>query len=131
MRVVVFSYQGYEGHTMTEQRPAFTAHRVADGDRCRLVLRGELDLASAPLLEAALREAEHGGVRHVELDLNDLEFIDSTGLHLLIRASQAAESNGHTFALRGRNPRVQRLFELTGTGDRFTFVDGPSKTFAP
>lgn len=110
---------------MTEQRPAFAADQVPDGDRCRLVLRGELDLASAPLLEAALREAEHSGVRHVELDLSDLEFIDSTGLRLLISASQAAESNGHTFALRGRNPRVQRLFELTGTGDRFEFVDGP------
>ncbi len=107
---------------MAEQQRAFATRSELDEDRCRLVLQGELDLASAPLLEAELREAEHSGVTHVELDLSGLDFIDSTGLNLIIRAHQAAQSNGHTFSLRGQNPQAQRLFELTGTLDHFTFV---------
>jgi stage II sporulation protein AA (anti-sigma F factor antagonist) len=110
---------------MTEPAGTFAAHEVLSGDRWRLILRGELDLASAPLLEARLGEAERSGVTHVELDLSDLEFIDSTGLTVLIRAHQAAELNGHTFSLRGQSPQVRKLFVLTGTLDRFTFVDGP------
>jgi anti-anti-sigma factor len=109
---------------MLDRQPAFAAHQTLSGDRCRLMLRGELDLASAPLLEAGLREAERAGAKRLELDLSDLEFIDSTGLTVLIQANHAAELNGHTLSLCGLQPQVQRLFELTGTLDRFTFIDG-------
>ena len=111
---------------MADRRPTFATHQAQDGDRCRLMLRGELDLASAPLLEAELRKVQLSGARHVELDLSGLEFIDSTGLTVLIRANEAAESNGHTLSLSGQNPQVQRLFELTGMVERFTFA-GPSE----
>jgi anti-anti-sigma factor len=51
----------------------------------RLALRGELDLATAPKLEGHLEQVEQDGVRAVVLDLRDLTFVDSTGLHAFLR----------------------------------------------
>jgi anti-anti-sigma factor len=99
----------------------FSIDQTLDGERHRLALHGELDLESAPALESKLREALAGGSKHLVLDLSDLQFVDSTGLALFVRAHQAAESNGHELTLTGRTPQVQRLFELTGVLDRFTF----------
>jgi anti-anti-sigma factor len=49
--------------------------------------------------------------------------MDSSGLKLMIRAGQSAQANGHRLALRRGSPQVQRLFELTGVLDGFTFED--------
>jgi anti-anti-sigma factor len=57
------------------------------------------------------------------LDLRGVTFMDSAGLKAILRASEFAESHGHTLVLR-RGPRqVQRLIELTGVRDRLTFED--------
>ena len=53
-----------------------------------------------------------------------LEFMDSTGLTLLARWSLGAERDGYAFALIAGSQRIQRLFELTGLLERFTFDAG-------
>ena len=58
------------------------------------------------------------------VDLRGLDFMDSTGLTLLTRWSLGAERDGYAFALIAGSERIQRLFELTGLLDHFTFVDG-------
>jgi anti-sigma B factor antagonist len=80
----------------------------------RLTLTGELDLAAVPVLEARLEEL--GAERQpVQLDLSELEFIDSTGLHLLVRWVTAAGENGGSVEIRGDlSPPVRKLFELVG-----------------
>jgi anti-anti-sigma factor len=78
----------------------------------RLVLTGELDLASAPAFEDRLGQLadEEAPVR---LDLSRLEFIDSTGLHALIRAMDTAHSRDWRLRIdRNLTPQVARLFEL-------------------
>ena len=75
---------------MSNQSHVFSATLVeADGSR-RLVLTGELDVASAPDLEAALAEVEPG----TTVDALDLEFCDSTGLSRLLAASRRYEAAG-------------------------------------
>jgi anti-sigma B factor antagonist len=87
-----------------------------------LALIGELDLASAPQLEHELAKAQAPGTRII-IDLSGLEFIDSSGLHMLLSANRRFEQNGHELVLR-RGPRaVQRLFELTHTQEQFRFDD--------
>jgi anti-sigma B factor antagonist len=87
-----------------------------------LALFGELDIASVPQLEYELAKAEAPGSRIV-IDLSGLEFIDSSGLHMLLNANRRFEQTGHQLVLR-RGPRaVQRLFELTQTQQRFRFED--------
>jgi anti-sigma B factor antagonist len=87
-----------------------------------LALFGELDLASAPQLEYELAKVESPGTRIV-IDLSGLEFIDSSGLHILLNANRRFAQNGDELVLR-RGPRaVERLFELTQTQQRFSFED--------
>jgi anti-anti-sigma factor len=80
----------------------------------RLALTGELDLAAAPVLDARLGQlrAEHVAVR---LDLSKLQFMDSSGLQVLLRSITDARENGWNLEIDPhRSPVVQRLFELTG-----------------
>ena len=98
-------------------------NRIRDERGAILELRGELDLSSAPQLERHLSEIDRAGPERILIDLSNLEFIDSTGLALMINAQEAAEANGHELCLRLGSDQVQRLFRLTGLLDRFTIQD--------
>lgn len=97
--------------------------KTLEQDAVVLALSGELDLASAPMLERELREAEATGPRRLVIDLAGLAFMDSTGLQALLRARERANNNDHQLALRRAPHQVQRVFELTKTADAFTFED--------
>jgi anti-sigma B factor antagonist len=79
----------------------------------RLIVRGEIDIASVPTLDQELRNAE-GPVRRIVLDLAGLAFIDSAGIHMLMGAQRRAEINGHEFVLAHVPAHARRLFSLTG-----------------
>ena len=97
--------------------------RHADAHGVVLALRGELDLVSAPELEHKLREIEETPPGRIVIDLRNLDFMDCTGISLMIRARESAHANGHLLALRRGPNQVQRLFQLTGLLDHFTFLD--------
>lgn len=97
-----------------------TIVRRVEGDSVTLVLGGELDLESASALERELLDAERLVPRRVVLDLAELGFLDSTGIHLLIDAQQRAETDGHQLVLTRVPPHVERLFTLTGLMPRLT-----------
>jgi anti-sigma B factor antagonist len=88
-----------------------------------LALRGEIDLGSAPGFEQELREIEEAQPGRILIDLRSLDFMDCTGISVMIRAQQSAHANGHLLALRRGPDQVHRLFELTGLLDHFTFLD--------
>jgi anti-anti-sigma factor len=82
------------------------------GERQRLSLRGELDLVSTRELEDRLTRLR-AKREPVQLDLSQLEFIDSTGLHLLIRTVASARSTGWRFEIEPQvSQPVRRLFKL-------------------
>jgi anti-sigma B factor antagonist len=84
-----------------------------------LVVRGELDVYSAPALDAAVDEVLQNGARSLVLDLGDVGFIDSSGLRSMIRARKEAGSG--TDAVRIRNPQAAtvRLLDITGLTEHF------------
>lgn len=84
-----------------------------------LVLRGEIDVASAVELRLALSEALSTDLAGIVVDLAGVDFIDSSGLRTLLVAQDQAASNGHTMILRHVPPQARRLFELSGTADAF------------
>jgi anti-anti-sigma factor len=84
-------------------------------------LYGELDLASAPILERTMRMVESIDVGRVVLDLRALEFIDSTGLHALMRAHERWRAQGRRLSLLRGPHAVHRVFELTNTVALFAF----------
>jgi anti-anti-sigma factor len=100
--------------------PTFEIIESEVGRWLRLTLVGELDLGSAPTLErriARLRAMD----RAVRLDLSQLAFIDSTGLHLLIRSIGDARANDWELEIEPElSPPVMRLFRLARL-DRLIF----------
>ena len=88
-----------------------------------LRLEGELDLVTAPMLRDELARHQARGVRIV-LDLSGIEFLDSTGLVLLMEVAREPATNGWTLALRrDLSPAVARLFQVTRTEGLFSWVD--------
>jgi len=85
------------------------------------VLFGELDVASSPELEAELARTTDREL--VIVDLRELEFIDSTGLGVLVKAHQHAEEAGRRFALVRGLGQVQRLLRLTGLSDQLPVAE--------
>jgi anti-anti-sigma factor len=94
---------------------------VHERARVRIVVAGELDLVGAPRLEQTLRTFLYTGFGRVVLDLRRLSFMDSTGLHLVLRYAEAARRAKLQFGLIAGPPAVQRVFELTGTDLLFDF----------
>jgi anti-anti-sigma factor len=76
---------------------------------------GELDQATAPQLSETLQRVIDGGVGAVLVDLSDCEFIDSTGLAVLVRArEEITAADARDFAICCPNSQVRRLLEITG-----------------
>ena len=67
-----------------------------------LAVSGELDLRTSPELEQRLAAAFDSGAELVILDLRQIEFMDSTGLRVLLGAHQRANESGRRFALGAR-----------------------------
>jgi anti-sigma B factor antagonist len=91
------------------------------GDTLMIQLVGELDLDGAPQLDEELRSAEAGNASAIIVDLAKLEFIDSTGLRLLVMAAERS-TDGRFSLLRGPQ-QVHRVFEITDLADRLPFAD--------
>jgi anti-sigma B factor antagonist len=88
---------------------------------------GELDLASSPALEQQLERLAPTDTALVIVDLRALEFMDSTGLSVLVRADQRAQEHNQRLVLVKGPQQVQRLLTLTGVEERLTLVDTPEE----
>jgi anti-sigma B factor antagonist len=98
----------------------FEIHTGRLGDQLRLGLSGELDLASADELDEAIQVAEEGPARAIVLDLTDLQFIDSTGLQVLLKAHARSKENGRRLRFApSSHEAVRQLIAVTGTGEIF------------
>jgi anti-anti-sigma factor len=84
---------------------------VREAGRIRMRLRGELDLAGAPTVSDRLRRLRERG-EPVLLDLDELAFIDMSGLRVLLTAADAACRDGWSFAVTRGSTRVRRLIGL-------------------
>ena len=76
---------------------------------------GELDLHSAPQLRAELARAiESGAPPRIVVDLGGVTFLDSTGVGVLVGALKRAREAGGKLHFCNAQPRVNRVFEITG-----------------
>ena len=97
-----------------------------DRDHVRLVLSGELDIASAPQLEELLDRIEAEPPPVLLLDLRELEFMDSTGLRTVVSADQRARESGRRLAIVRGPEAVDRIFTVTRLDERLEIVDDPT-----
>lgn len=94
----------------------------ANADRRLVALSGELDIAHAPDLEAAIAKLCDEGAHEIVVDLSDVVFIDSSGLRALLAGMSTCSERGCSYLLDPDLPMaVRRLFEVAGVGSRFSF----------
>ena len=98
-----------------------------DGESAVIAVSGELDLATGPELEAELDQLSGPHTRLVVIDLRQLDFMDSTGLSILVRAHQRLAGEGCEVGLVKGSQQVQRLLDLTGVAERLRLVDAPEE----
>ena len=106
--------------------PAFEPFRVDvlhEDARVRVVPVGELDLATAPEVDEALRAAANLDHQGIALDLREVIFMDSSGLRLILRWNAAARDEGRAFGIIRGGEVVQRVFEATRVAEHLTFVE--------
>ena len=92
------------------------------GDTVVVIASGEIDVSSSDRLEAQLRGLLDG-CRRLVLDLQEVVFIESSGLRCILAVDMASRAAGIEFALVPGPPQVQRLFAVTRTDGILEFVE--------
>src|SRR3954464_720261 len=99
--------------------------RSDEGRIVRLMLSGELDMATAATLELELQGAEAGQPPVLVLDLAQLKFMGVSGLRSILDAARRARRDGRHFVVTNPEPHISRLFELTAIDQSVELMRGP------
>jgi anti-sigma B factor antagonist len=100
--------------------PPFRVTVSRPDGRVLVAVEGELDLAAAPELRKSLAGLPEDGESEIVLDLTRLDFIDSTGLSVLVMAFHRTRAAGGSFVMRNPSQQVMRILEITGLVSVFT-----------
>jgi anti-sigma B factor antagonist len=98
-----------------------------EGAAVVIEVSGELDLASGPELEAELDQVTGPDTQLLVIDLRTLDFMDSTGLSIIVRAHQRLAAEECEMSLVKGSQQVQRLLDLTGVAERLRLADTPEE----
>jgi anti-sigma B factor antagonist len=91
---------------------------LVEGDRHTIVLSGELEIASAATLEAAVFDACDGGAKEIVIEMAGIEFMDSVGLNAIIRGRERCQECDCELTLTPAQRPVHRVLEDTGVAKR-------------
>ncbi len=97
-----------------------SSRRLANGTFV-VAAGGEVDLYTAPELERALAEPLAEGTARLVVDLSEATFVDSTALHVILRAARQLDREAGELIVVAPDPNVRKVFEITGA-DRFFAV---------
>jgi anti-anti-sigma factor len=102
-----------------------------DGDRARIALRGRIDRDG----DAAMAEAAAGaaalGAPIVELDFRDVDYINSTGIALIVRLLAEARRDRREVRARGLSEHYREIFRITRLSDFVTLEDDEAVVAVP
>jgi len=84
------------------------------GERCTISLAGEVDVYTSPRLKREIAEAVDGGCMDIVIVLDALEFIDSSGLGVLVSALRQVKEQGGTLRLVCAKDAILKIFRITG-----------------
>jgi anti-sigma B factor antagonist len=101
------------GLEVVESRPPYTV----------LAVKGEVDVYSAPRLREKLVELVSQGHRHIVVDLESVDFLDSTGLGVLVGGLKRLRSHEGDLTLVCTQARILKVFEITGLTTVFRIAD--------
>jgi anti-sigma B factor antagonist len=113
---------------------------LADSDRdgwVVLAVTGELDVATAPRLRQEAvrivsgRAADSSGPTKMVIDLSGVDFLDSTGLGVIIGVLKRVRSHGGELVLAGLTPQVEKVFEITRVSEIVRIVASVDEAVRP
>ena len=96
---------------------------VREGEIHRLILLGEFDIAGAEAYREEIERIEAGGAAKILIDMSSLEFMDSTGLRLLIETDMRSRADSGRVRYTRPRGEVARLLHLTRVDEKLDFVD--------
>jgi anti-anti-sigma factor len=100
-----------------------------ESDRVVVVLEGELDMANAPLLQGTVEGEQLAATKTIVLDLQQLSFLDSTGLRVILAVRELCWRRGQEFAVTPGSQQVQRLLSVTGVGEHLRTLSSADEMF--
>jgi anti-anti-sigma factor len=114
--------QGNKGKLGLGDRP-FAVQREHSEAVERVRVLGEIDISVVGQLDAEMRRAEATDAKSIELDLDQLEFLDASGIRLLLDLNRRSRRNGRRLRIRpASSPQVKRVLELTGVDELLPLV---------
>jgi anti-anti-sigma factor len=108
--------------TDTFEAPEFAIHADREGPVATVAVRGELDVATAPELEAAIAALE-SGYEELVIDLSQCSFFASSGISVLLDENARGGEAGFRLVVVKAPPEVQRIFDLTSLDAIIAFRD--------
>jgi anti-sigma B factor antagonist len=106
----------------------FASERALMDDKvCLVTVTGEIDIYTAPRFRDELLAAIEDGAAEICIDLAGIEFMDSTGLTVLISAAKRLNASGGRLVLAAPSRPVVKLLAITGLNQVFTVVSRPER----
>lgn len=88
-----------------------------------VAVSGELDVFTAPDLETTLEGLIDSGQAHIVIDLSAVEFLDSTGLGVMVKALKWAREAGGGLRVVATSERIVKVFRITGLDEVMALSD--------
>jgi anti-sigma B factor antagonist len=100
--------------------PEFATEARQDGQIWVVRVRGEVDIATAPKLDTTFDAVVASKPSRVLVELEDVTFLDSSGIRSLMVAQRRLEETGSTMVIDGMSAAVKQVLEITGVLDSLT-----------
>ncbi len=84
------------------------------GGKSVVAVAGDIDVYTAPQLDEALTALNDAGKNTIVVDLSGVEFLDSTGLGVLVKALKRTREQGGSLAVVAVQDRITKVFRITG-----------------
>ena len=101
-----------------------------DGDHAVIAVVGEIDVYTAPQLRDAISDLVSEGIFHLVVDMGGVEFLDSTGLGVLVGGLKRVRSRGGSMRLVCTSERLLKIFRITGLAKVFPIHDSVDDAIA-
>src|SRR5881397_4268764 len=85
-----------------------------------LTLRGEIDVYTAPRMRQAIVDLVDAGSRNIVIDMEKVDFLDSTGLGVLVEGLKRVRTRGGDLSLVVTQDKIVKIFEITGLNKAFS-----------